>query len=62
VEDIERWLVRRGIPHFIDRYGASRDVLTRAIPAPTLVFLFEVFGAAVRAAYLDALGRQTPEA
>jgi len=46
VEDIERWLVRRGIPHFIDRYSASRDVLTRAIPVLTLVFVFEVFGAA----------------
>ncbi len=43
---IERWLVRRGVPHFIDRYSASRDVLTRAIPLLTLVFLAEVFGAA----------------
>jgi hypothetical protein len=42
---VERWLVRRGIPHFIDRYSASQDVLTRAIPVLTLVFLFEMLGA-----------------
>ena len=44
--DIERWLTKRGIPHFIDQYSASRDVLTRAIPLLTAIFLFQVFGAA----------------
>lgn len=44
--DIEHWLTRRGIPHFIDHYSASRDVLTRAIPFLTAVFLIQVFGAA----------------
>lgn len=44
-EAIERWMVRRGIPHFIDRYSASEDVLTRALPVLTLVFLAEVVGA-----------------
>lgn len=43
---IERWLVRRGVPHFIATYSASRDVFTRAIPVITLVFLAEVLGAA----------------
>ena len=42
---IERWLVRRGIPHFIDQYSASRDVLTRAIPLLTFIFLIEILGA-----------------
>ena len=42
---IERWLIRRGIPHFIDQYSASHDVLTRAIPFLTAVFLFQVLGA-----------------
>jgi hypothetical protein len=42
---LERWLTRRGIPHFIHRYSASQDVLTRAIPVLTLIFLFEVIGA-----------------
>lgn len=44
--DIERWLTKRGIPHFIDQYSASHDVLTRAIPFLTAVFLFQMFGAA----------------
>jgi len=44
-ETLERWLTRRGIPHFIHRYSASQDVLTRAIPLLTLIFLFEVLGA-----------------
>jgi hypothetical protein len=44
----ERWFVRRGLPHFIERYSASRDILTRAAPALTLVFLAEVFAASNR--------------
>jgi hypothetical protein len=38
----ERWFVRRGLPHFIFRYSASRDVWTRAAPFLTLVVLVEV--------------------
>lgn len=45
VDSLERWFLKRGIPHFIARYSASRDVLTRAIPILTLVFLAEVLGA-----------------
>jgi len=39
---IERWLVRRGAPHVILDYSATRDVLTRAAPLLTLVFLAEL--------------------
>lgn len=42
---IEVWFVRRGVPHFIEGYSATRDVFTRALPALTLVFLFEMAGA-----------------
>jgi hypothetical protein len=42
---LERWFLRRGIPHFIDRYNASQDVFTRALPILVLVFLVEVLGA-----------------
>jgi hypothetical protein len=42
----EAWFVRRGVPHFIADYSAARDVLTRAVPLLTLVFVVEVFGAA----------------
>ncbi len=44
--DTERWFVARGVPHFIEDYSASRDVLTRAVPLLTLILLFEVAGAA----------------
>ena len=41
----ERWFLSRGIPHFIFRYSASRDVFTRAVPVLSLVFVAEVLGA-----------------
>jgi len=40
--------VRRGLPHFIDDYSATRDVLTRAVPILTLIFLIEVANAPKR--------------
>lgn len=46
VADTERWFLRRGTPHLIDRYRASQDVFTRTLPALTLVVLVEVLGAA----------------
>ena len=42
----EAWFVTRGVPHFIADYSAARDVLTRAVPLLTLVFVVEVLGAA----------------
>jgi hypothetical protein len=42
----EAWFVSRGVPHFIAGYSAARDVLTRAVPLLTFVFVAEVFGAA----------------
>jgi hypothetical protein len=39
---IERWLVRRGAPHVIVDYSATRDVLNRAAPLLTLIFLAEL--------------------
>lgn len=38
----EQWFIERGLPHFIDGYSASRDVLTRAIPLLTAVYVAEV--------------------
>jgi hypothetical protein len=53
----ERWFVRRGLPHFIDDYSASRDVLTRAVPVLTFVFLIEIVNAPKRSfpLWLDAV-------
>ena len=42
VDDVERWFVRRGLPHAIEDYSAREDVLTRTVPFLTLVFLVEV--------------------
>ena len=47
----ERWFVKRGLPHFIFRYSASHDVLTRAIPVLSLLFLAEVIGNAPNSDY-----------
>ncbi len=43
--EVERWFLSRGLPHFIDRYSASRDVFTRALPALTLILVLELVGA-----------------
>jgi hypothetical protein len=57
IRETERWFVKRGLPHFIDNYSASRDVLTRAVPALTLVFLVEIVNAPKRSfpIWLDAV-------
>lgn len=43
---VERWFVARGTPHLIEQYSATEDVLTRALPTLSLVFLLE-FGSAL---------------
>lgn len=48
IERTEQWFVRRGLPHLIAGYSASRDVLTRAVPVMTLIFLIEVVNAPKR--------------
>lgn len=42
VSAVERWFTSRGTPHLIEDYSASEDVLTRALPSFTLVFLLEI--------------------
>jgi len=44
VAGVEEWFLSRGIPHFIERYSATRDVFTRALPALTLVLILELIG------------------
>jgi hypothetical protein len=39
--EVERWFVDRGTPHLIEQYSATRDVLTRALPVLSIVFLLE---------------------
>jgi hypothetical protein len=42
-QEIERWLIKRGLPHFIDNYSATKDVLTRALPYLIAIFFVELF-------------------
>ncbi|MCY4193316.1 MAG: hypothetical protein OXF04_03335 [bacterium] len=42
-QSVERWFIRRGVPHVIHDYRASTDVFTRAAPFLALVFLIEIF-------------------
>ncbi len=42
-EAVERWFIRRGVPHVIHEYRATTDVFTRALPFLTLVFAVELF-------------------
>ncbi len=39
----ERWFVRRGLPHLIDDYSATEDVLTRTAPFLAVVVFCEFF-------------------
>ncbi len=41
-EATEAWFIRRGLPHFVFRYAATRNVLPRLIPLVALVFVLEV--------------------
>jgi hypothetical protein len=40
---IERWFIKRGLPHFIQDYSAGRDVFTRSALFLAIVFLVEMF-------------------
>jgi hypothetical protein len=42
---VERWFVRRGLPHFIVDYSATRGVFTRTLGPLTAVFVLELGGA-----------------
>ena len=41
---VERWFIRRGLPHFIDHYSAREDILTRASGVLVLWFLLAMTG------------------
>lgn len=38
LDEIERWFVRRGVPHFIVDYSARTDIWTRALPILVLAY------------------------
>lgn len=43
--DIERWFVRRGVPHFIDDYAATTDIWTRSVPMLVVAYVAGGFNA-----------------
>lgn len=44
-EDIERWFVRRGVPHFIDQYAPTTDIWTRSAPLLAIAYIAGGFNA-----------------
>ena len=42
-QQVERWFIRRGLPHFIEDYSASEDIFTRASPFLALVLFTQLF-------------------
>lgn len=46
LRDTERWFVRQGAPHFIDKYGAFEDVFTRSSRLFVAIFVLETFAVA----------------
>jgi hypothetical protein len=39
VAEVERWFLRRGLPHFINDYRAGSDVWTRSVPVLAVAYL-----------------------
>lgn len=39
---VERWFLRRGLPHLIDGYRAREDAVTKAVPVLAVVFVAEI--------------------
>lgn len=37
--EIERWFIRRGVPHFIDDYAPTTDIWNRSLPLLVLAYL-----------------------
>ncbi len=42
-EDTEHWLIRQGLPHLVENFRSSRDIITSATPAFIVVFFIEIF-------------------
>ncbi len=41
---VDRWFLRRGVPHFIKGYSARSDVWTRALPPLSVLFVLGIVG------------------
>src|SRR3712207_3470852 len=45
LKEVERWFVRRGVPHFIDDYAATTDIWTRSAPLLLIAYVAGGFNA-----------------
>ena len=39
VGEVERWFIRRGVPHFIDEYTPTTDIWNRSLPMLVIAYL-----------------------
>ncbi|MEX1104823.1 MAG: hypothetical protein WEB78_01375, partial [Ilumatobacteraceae bacterium] len=39
VGEVERWFIRRGVPHFIDEYAPTTDIWNRSLPMLVVAYL-----------------------
>lgn len=42
LDDVEKWFIKRGLPHFIENYKATEDVFTRAMPLFVLLVVLQM--------------------
>lgn len=42
LDDVEKWFIKRGLPHFIENYKATEDVFNRALPLFVLLVVFQM--------------------
>ncbi|MFL6110962.1 MAG: hypothetical protein ACJ786_06390 [Catenulispora sp.] len=42
LDDVEKWFIKRGLPHFIEDYRATEDVFRRALPLFVVLVLFQM--------------------
>ena len=42
LDDVEKWFIKRGLPHFIENYKATEDVFNRALPLFVVLIVFQM--------------------
>ena len=42
LNDVEKWFVKRGLPHFIENYKATDNVFSRTLPLILLLIVFQM--------------------
>jgi hypothetical protein len=42
LDDVEKWFISRGLPHFIENYKATEDVFNRALPLFVLLVIVQM--------------------